>query len=64
MAFADPQTVTFNAVPYTLARVSSGIDSGGFLNQSGDVKLTVAHAYESAFDGRSALIARRLLPTL
>lgn len=68
MAFADPQTVTFNAVPYTLARVSSGIDSGGFLNQSGDVKLTVAHAYGKRIRrtirvDRSKIAADALNPT-
>lgn len=45
MAFADPQTVTINAVPKTLARTGSGLDTGTFSKDDGEVKLSVAHAY-------------------
>lgn len=44
MAFADPQTVTINAIANTLPRV--GTDSpgkGAFSKDDGTVKLTVAH---------------------
>jgi len=44
MAFADPQSVTINAVAQTLPRVSSGTSSGIFQKDDGNVKLTVSHA--------------------
>lgn len=45
MAFADPQTVTINAVAQTLARTSSGVNSGVFTKDDATVKLTVSHQY-------------------
>lgn len=45
MAFADPQTVTINAVAQTLARTSSGVNSGVFTKDDGSVKETVSHTY-------------------
>jgi hypothetical protein len=45
MAFADPQTVTINAVDKTLARTSSGQNAGGFKTNDGLVALTVSSAY-------------------
>jgi len=45
MAFADPQTVTINAVANTLPRVSSGINSGAFKKDDGNVTLEVSHQY-------------------
>lgn len=44
MAFADPQTVTINAVANTLPRVGSGPNSGQFQNTDGTVKLSISHA--------------------
>lgn len=44
MAFADPQSVTINAVAQTLPRVSSGPTSGTFQKDDGNVKLLVSHA--------------------
>jgi len=44
MAFADPQSVTINAVAQTLPRISSGMTSGVFQKDDGNVKLTVSHA--------------------
>jgi hypothetical protein len=43
MAFADPQSVTINAVANTLPRTSSGVSSGVFTKDDGTVKLTVSH---------------------
>lgn len=43
MAFADPQSVTINAVANTLARVSSGNLSGSFQKDDGTVKLAISH---------------------
>lgn len=45
MAFADPQTVTINAVAQTLPRVSSDHNAGSFSKDDGLVKLTVSHQY-------------------
>lgn len=45
MAFADPQSVTINAIAKSLPRTSSGIDTGSFTKDDGEVKLTVSHAY-------------------
>ncbi len=45
MAFADPQTVTINAIANTLPRTSSGVDSGAFSKDDSTVKLSVSHQY-------------------
>lgn len=45
MSYSDPQTITINAVATTLPRVSSGVNSGVFSKDDGNVKLTVSHAY-------------------
>lgn len=45
MAFADPQSVTINAVANSLPRISSGPNTGSFQKDDGTVKLSVAHAY-------------------
>lgn len=45
MAFADPQTVTINAIANTLPRTSSGVNSGAFTKDDGTVRLSVSHAY-------------------
>lgn len=45
MAFADPQSVTINAVPISLPRTGSGIDTGTFTSNDGAVKMTVSHQY-------------------
>lgn len=45
MAFADPQSVTINAVANTLPRTGSGVASGTFAKDDGNVKLSVSHTY-------------------
>lgn len=45
MSFADPQSVTINAVANTLPRVSSGTNAGSFSKDDQTVQLTVSHAY-------------------
>lgn len=45
MAFADPQSVTINAVATSLPRTSSGLASGSFTSGDGTVKLSVSHLY-------------------
>lgn len=44
MAFADPQSITINAIANTLPRVSSGVSSGAFASGDGTVRLTVSHS--------------------
>lgn len=43
--YADPQTVTINAVAQTLPRTSAGVNSGEFTKDDANVKLSVAHSY-------------------
>lgn len=45
MAFADPQSVTINAVANSLPRTSSGVNTGEFRKDDGLVKLSVQHSY-------------------
>lgn len=45
MAFADPQSVTINAVSQTLNRTGFGSNSGSFSKDDGTVKLGVSHSY-------------------
>lgn len=45
MAYADPQSVTINAVAQTLARTGSGLTSGTFTKDDQTVKLSIDHAY-------------------
>lgn len=45
MAFADPQSVTVNAVTETLPRISSGVNSGVFQKDDTTLKLSVSHNY-------------------
>jgi hypothetical protein len=47
MAFADPQTVTYNAVAQTLPRTGSGIDAGTFKKDDGNFALSISHKYGS-----------------
>jgi len=44
MAFADPQTVTIDAVANSLARVGTGPSSGVFSIPDGSLKLSISHA--------------------
>lgn len=48
MAYADPQSVTYNAVAQSLARVSSGVNSGRFYvagAAGSDFSLELSHQY-------------------
>jgi hypothetical protein len=44
MAYADPQSVTINAVANSLPRVGSDINSGVFRSNDGNVVVTVKHS--------------------
>jgi len=45
MSFADPQSVTINAVAISMPRTSSGVNSGVFTSADGLTRLSVSHAY-------------------
>lgn len=45
MAFADPQSITIAAVPFSLPRTGSGVDNGTFRSNDGNVKLDVSSSY-------------------
>lgn len=45
MSFADPQTITINAVAQTLPRVSSSANAGAFSTADGSYKESVSHTY-------------------
>jgi hypothetical protein len=45
MAFADPQSLTINAVAQTLPRVSSGTNESTYTKDDGTVKMAVRHSY-------------------
>lgn len=45
MSFADPQSVTVNAVPISLPRTASGNSSGSFTSADGNTSLTVSSSY-------------------
>lgn len=43
--FADPQSVTINAVPISLPRIGSSMQSGAFQAADAQTKLSISHAY-------------------
>jgi len=43
MSFADPQSITINAVPYTLPRVSTGDLSSKYQTSDGLVAMPISH---------------------
>lgn len=43
--FADPQSLTINAVANSLPRTSSGVNAGAFTKDDGNVKMIVSHSY-------------------
>lgn len=45
MGFADPQSVTINAVAQSLPRTSQGVNEGQFTKDDGNVTLKVRHSY-------------------
>lgn len=45
MSFADPQSITVNAVAQSMPRVSSGVGTGSFQSNDGNFKLEVLHSY-------------------
>jgi len=45
MSFADPQSVTINAVAISLPRTSSGVNTGVFTSADGLTRESVSHSY-------------------
>lgn len=45
MSFADPQSITVNAVAQSMPRTSSGTNFGEFTQDDGTNSLTIRHAY-------------------
>lgn len=45
--YADPQSVTINAVAQSLPRTGSGVDNGKFQKDDGNVTLSIKHSYAS-----------------
>ncbi len=45
MAFADPQSVTINAVANSLPRTSNGVNAGAFTKDDGTIGLKVSSLY-------------------
>lgn len=43
--FADPQSVTINAVANSLPRTSSGVNQGAFSKDDGLVTMSISHSY-------------------
>ena len=60
MAFADPQSVTINAIANSLARVPSAPNSGAFLKDDGLVGLNITQNMGKRNLGLSASTTRRL----
>nr|UJQ85922.1 MAG: hypothetical protein 2 [Leviviridae sp.] len=53
--FADPQTVTINAVPITLNRTSTGTNTGALKKDDGLVGLSFSHRYGKRIQRRARL---------
>lgn len=62
MAFADPQSVTINAVAQTLPRISSGPNSGSFRKDDTTVGLSVSHQYGKRVRRQVRLDHKKIAP--
>jgi hypothetical protein len=60
--FADPQTITINAVPITLPRTGSALDSGTFTKDDAAYKESISHAYGKRTRRTIRLDAKKLAP--
>lgn len=45
MAFADPQSITINAIAISLPRIAAGTGTGAFQSADGATKLAVSNSY-------------------
>jgi len=62
MAFADPQSVTINAVANSLPRISSGVNTGAFQKDDATLKLSVSHNYASRTRRQVRLDQNKIAP--
>lgn len=62
MAFADPQSVTINAVANSLPRISSGTNNGVFQKDDATVKLSVSHQYGARTRRQIRLDHKKIAP--
>jgi hypothetical protein len=53
--FTDPQSVTINAVPFSLPRVTNGAQSAVYASSDGNVKLTISHQLTGKSRKRSTI---------
>jgi len=60
MSYSDPQSVTINAVAQTLPRVSSGVSTGAFSKDDGNVRLEVSHQYGKRTRRQIRLVHRKV----
>lgn len=52
MAFTDPQSLTINAVPFSMPRISDETSKSVYANSDGTCKMTISH--QSSGQGTSA----------
>lgn len=67
MAFADPQSVTVNAVAKSLPRTGSSLNEGSFVASDREYSLTIKHSYGSRMRHlaqlkRDAIVSNPLVP--
>lgn len=58
---SEPQTITVNAVPQTLKRVSMGINSGVLKSNDGNWSLSIAHSYNKRVRHTVSLQQRKIV---
>lgn len=64
MAFADPQSVTVNAVAQSMPRVSSGVNTGAFQKEDTTYKLSFSHQYGKRTRRQVRLDNNKIAPDL
>jgi hypothetical protein len=62
MAYSDPQTITINAIANSLPRTASGVNTGTFTKDDGNVRLSVSHAYGKRNRRQSRLDVQKVAP--
>lgn len=61
MALTDPQSVTINAVPYSMARISTDATKSVYATSDGNVKMTVSHQTSKDRARRMVRIDKRII---
>lgn len=62
MAYADPQTITINAIANSLPRTASGVNTGDFTKDDSTVKLSISHAYGKRNRRTARVTHRKVAP--